>query len=378
MGSGGSTRKAYEVQDDNAIKRSLEIDQYLDEESNKEQPRRVLLLGTGNSGKTTMLKQFKAQFAPKPTEEQVKACREIISQNIIHGLILLVEFLEGTNKKHLLKSETLGLKDVLRNQVLAAGLTIWDEDASGTMYSKMVRIVWNDPEVQRTERLSHTISDNEYQTIYFMKRLDTIVEPDYLPSEQDMLRMRSKTKGLHVVELEIPDNPKLEVIDVGGQQNERKKWIHVFDNVDCVVFIFSLGDIDKRLLEDNTGSRYDDAVECFREIVSNPQFRNTGFIVLMNKVDMLRRMLDEDRDLMHRRFPDYPGRLGHYRDALIYLQNEFQTIYAENEEAEGAIVKQIRPAVAFYPSTATDTENALKIIKGVKDSVFRNSINDIL
>jgi hypothetical protein len=51
---------------------------------------------------------------------------------------------------------------------------------------------------------------------------------DYLPSEQDVLRSRVRTTGIVETEFEIDGN-LFRMFDVGGQRNERKKWIrHVF------------------------------------------------------------------------------------------------------------------------------------------------------
>ena len=39
--------------------------------------------------------------------------------------------------------------------------------------------------------------------------------------------------------------------DVGGQRSERKKWIHCFENVDCVLFCVALSAYDQTLREDS-------------------------------------------------------------------------------------------------------------------------------
>ena len=41
------------------------------------------------------------------------------------------------------------------------------------------------------------------------------------------------------------------VIDVGGQRTQRRKWIHVFDNVTALIFIAAISDYDLVLSEDN-------------------------------------------------------------------------------------------------------------------------------
>ena len=45
------------------------------------------------------------------------------------------------------------------------------------------------------------------------------------------------------------------MFDVGGQRSQRKKWIHCFDDVDCVLFVSALSEYDQVLLEDSSVNR---------------------------------------------------------------------------------------------------------------------------
>jgi hypothetical protein len=45
------------------------------------------------------------------------------------------------------------------------------------------------------------------------------------------------------------------MFDVGGQRSERKKWIHVFDNVQVVLFLVAISGYDHVLVEDRNGVR---------------------------------------------------------------------------------------------------------------------------
>ena len=50
-------------------------------------------------------------------------------------------------------------------------------------------------------------------------------------------------------------SPK-QVIDVGGQRNERRKWLQCFDNVTSIIFLASLSDYNLRLSENQEINRY--------------------------------------------------------------------------------------------------------------------------
>lgn len=41
------------------------------------------------------------------------------------------------------------------------------------------------------------------------------------------------------------------MFDVGGQRSERKKWIHCFEGVTCIIFCGALSAYDMVLVEDD-------------------------------------------------------------------------------------------------------------------------------
>ena len=60
--------------------------------------------------------------------------------------------------------------------------------------------------------------------------------------------------GIDVVALRFLDETfgcsVLRVIDVAGQKSQRKKWIHLFENVTAVLFFVALSEFDEFLEED--------------------------------------------------------------------------------------------------------------------------------
>ena len=81
-----------------------------------------------------------------------------------------------------------------------------------------------------------------------------ISDSGYLPNLQDILRTRVRTSGIVEEKYKI-DGVDFSMYDVGGQRNERKKWIHCFDNVTAVIFVAAISEYDQVLYEDTTANR---------------------------------------------------------------------------------------------------------------------------
>ena len=83
---------------------------------------------------------------------------------------------------------------------------------------------------------------------YFDNDITRLFEVDYLPTDQDILRTRLRTTGINETIFDL-GKLKYRMFDVGGQRSERRKWIHVFDNVDVVLFLVAVGGYDDVLVE---------------------------------------------------------------------------------------------------------------------------------
>lgn len=81
--------------------------------------------------------------------------------------------------------------------------------------------------------------------------MDRIGVDDYVPNEQDILRTRLATSGIHEYNFRFQD-VSFNIIDVGGQRYERSKWATAFDNITSLIFIASLSEYDQMLMESNT------------------------------------------------------------------------------------------------------------------------------
>eukprot|EP01126_Amoeba_proteus_P056196 TRINITY_DN703_c0_g1_i10.p1 TRINITY_DN703_c0_g1~~TRINITY_DN703_c0_g1_i10.p1 ORF type:complete len:166 (+),score=34.63 TRINITY_DN703_c0_g1_i10:342-839(+) len=83
-------------------------------------------------------------------------------------------------------------------------------------------------------------------TEYLLNNLSRFVDPNYEVTDDDILNVRIKTSGIHnyLIPIVPESNESWNFIDLGGQKNERRKWIHAFDDVLAVVYVSALDSFD--------------------------------------------------------------------------------------------------------------------------------------
>ena len=85
----------------------------------------------------------------------------------------------------------------------------------------------------------------------YFDSLDRLFTPGWLPDNQDMLQARLRSTGITETLFEL-GQMNFRMMDVGGQRSERKKWIHCFEGVQCLLFMVALSGYDQCLVEDQS------------------------------------------------------------------------------------------------------------------------------
>ena len=154
--------------------------------------------------------------------------------------------------------------------------TEWDKGFPG-----LIKKLWNDKGIQGTyeRRAELTINDS---TKYYFDAIDRVSLDTYIPTEQDVLKARVRTTGIIQSEFDI-DEMHFRIFDVGGQRNERKKWIHCFEGVTAIIFCAAMSEYDQHLVEDGITNRMHETVQLFGDICNNDFFKNTSIILFLNK-----------------------------------------------------------------------------------------------
>merc|ERR1712130_633457 len=146
-----------------------------------------------------------------------------------------------------------------------------DENITPTIAGH-IKALWNDEGIKETfdNRAKFQLTDS---APYFFGKIDEIAKEDYIPTEQDVLRSRVRTTGIVENAFDIDGN-QFKMFDVGGQRNERKKWIHCFENVTAVLFVAAISEYDQVLYEDENTNRMNEALNLFEEKILTVSLRD--------------------------------------------------------------------------------------------------------
>lgn len=237
-----------------------------------------------------------------------------------------------------------------------------DPDPNSALDQKVgyaITSIWTDPSTAKVlER------QNEFYLMdsapYFFDEVKRITGPDYCPTEQDVLRARTKTTGIYETRFSM-GQLNIHMFDVGGQRSERKKWIHCFENVTSIIFCVALSEYDQVLLEESSQNRMMESLVLFDSVVNSRWFMRTSIVLFLNKVDLFKQKLGKSK--LEDYFPDYTGGVDVNR-AAKYLLWRFNQVN--------------RAHLNMYPhlTQATDTSNIRLVFAAVKQTILQNALKD--
>ncbi|XP_041083254.1 guanine nucleotide-binding protein G(t) subunit alpha-2 [Polyodon spathula] len=350
MGSGAS------AEDKELAKRSKDLEKRLKEDADKEAKTvKLLLLGAGESGKSTIVKQMKIIHQDGFSKEECLMFKTIIYGNILQSILAIVRAMQ-----------TLGINygDPSKADDGRTLNNLADSIEEGTMPPELVKVIlslWGDMGIQACFERAAEYQLND-SAAYYLNQLDRITKPDYLPNEQDVLRSRVKTTGIIEEQFSYKD-VHFRMFDVGGQRSERKKWIHCFEGVTCIIFCGALSAYDMVLVEDDEVNRMHESLHLFNSICNHKFFAATSIVLFLNKKDLFEDKIKKTH--LSICFPDYDGP-NTYDDASTYIKNQFLDLNLRKGIKE----------IYSHLTCATDTENVNIVFNAVTDIIIKENLKD--
>jgi len=313
---------------------------------------KLLLLGAGESGKSTIAKQMKIIHLDGFSQEERESYKSIIASNTLGSMRVLVT-----------AAADMGIELQSSNRDAASNILSDNAGFHGTLGASVARDIkqlWADPAIRSVYNRSAEFQLNDSAGYYF-DAIDRIAQPDYSPTEQDVLRSRTKTTGIIETEFGI-EGVLFRMVDVGGQRSERKKWMYCFQDVTAVIFCVAMSEYDLKLYEDDTTNRMHESLKLFKEISNTKWFVNTAMILFLNKADLFKEKIRKV-DLTVA-FPDYTGGKN-YEAASEYIKKAF---LAQTENPKKAVYSHF--------TCATDTQNVSVVFNAVKDIILNDTLTE--
>ncbi|XP_023620446.1 guanine nucleotide-binding protein subunit alpha-15 [Myotis lucifugus] len=170
----------------------------IDQEINKillEQKKRdrgelkLLLLGPGESGKSTFIKQMRIIHGTGYSEEDRKGFRPLVYQNIFASMRAMIEAMdqlqipfsrpESKNYASLVMSQDPYKVNTFEKRYAVAMQWLWSDAGIRACYER--------------RREFHLLDS----AVYYLSHLERITEEGYIPTAQDVLRSRMPTTGIN-------------------------------------------------------------------------------------------------------------------------------------------------------------------------------------
>jgi len=156
------------------------------------------------------------------------------------------------------------------------------------------------------------------------------------------------------------NNVSFKFLDVGGQRNERRKWIHSFEGVTSIIFVTAISEYDQVTFEDEKENRLHESLRVFDETINHHFFKSSTIILFMNKIDLFAEKVK--KVTLSSCFSEYTGD-NTFNDAADFIKSKF---LATSQDKSRLIFPHL--------TCATDTENVSKVFEACKFTIFSNNL----
>jgi len=243
-----------------------------------------LLLGTGDSGKSTFAKQLTIinsggfnsptmQLWVYTLRENTISCAKSIIMNLRNWGIT-IEALQPTF-----------------DLVMKADIHSLNAETAAHIVKMSKNETFMDILATRGEKMF--LEGGVEGAKYFLGEAERFARDDFKPTDAEILKARRKTTGIVETTFNV-DKTRVTVIDVGGQRSERRKWMPCFTNsLTAVIFLAAINEYDMILEEDGKTNKFAESVKLFRDVSNIENIKTLPLILFLNKSDLFEKKVQK-------------------------------------------------------------------------------------
>ena len=319
MGCGASVREkeAYAI--------SAKIDKEIENQRQKTvDVLSLLLLGAGQSGKSTIMKQMQIIHQEGFSVVERISYKHIVHSNALQSMTTILQAMEMLGIECTDESSKSIRNSFLKKVLISSKVNPSKLSLTRDLGLTMSRL-WNDSGVKACFLRSREYQLND-STSYFLNSLARISDPYYVPTEEDVLMTRIRTTGIAQTQFNYK-NMMFTMYDVGGQRSYRKRWLFCFEEVTAILFCTALSEYDLTLEEDETTNRMMESLNLFDGICNNRLLSKKSILLFLNKIDLFEtKILKSPLKVC---FSDYDGPEGSATEAISFIKEKFESIKQE-------------------------------------------------
>ncbi|XP_020814285.1 guanine nucleotide-binding protein subunit alpha homolog isoform X2 [Drosophila serrata] len=322
---------------------------------------KLLLLGAGESGKSTFLKQMRIIHGINFEPELLREYQHVIYQNVIRGMQVLLDAREKLDIPWGSDGREADAKEAKLMECYSIETPRFME------YAPLIHRLWQDRGIRRAyeRRREFQICDS---VSYFLDDIERLANPEYEPSHKDILHCRKATKGVYEFSVKIQNIPFV-FVDVGGQRTQRQKWTRCFDtSVTSIIFLVSSSEFDQVLAEDRRTNRLDESKNIFDTIVNNNTFKGISIILFLNKTDLLEQKVGNPETDIRWYYPQFNGNPHSLMDVQNFILQMFMNVRRRSSPSR----------IYHHFTTAINTRNINIVFNSVKDTILQRNLNALM
>jgi len=314
---------------------------------------KLLLLGTGDSGKSTFAKQMQLIHTEGFTVEKMRTSIPFLRTNTLDTMKMLVAACQNWglafSDEELLQVEKVVPAENLIPEIASSVSLLWKSNAVQTAYQQRHRM---------------QLPSGASVTDYYMENAERFADPEFLPTIPDVLRVKLRTISINEITFRVNGTEFL-MVDVGGQRSERKKWLTCFHDVSAVIYLVALNEYDMLMEEDDVTNRMEESLKLFQKLSGSQWIRESAMILFLNKYDLFQeRIVQRPLNLCFNDYDDYAKKFPHkseLENSVDYIKDQFTKVFNGTR-------------LYFYLTCALDTNNCEKVFLAVRDSIVTKMV----
>ncbi|CAI2319768.1 unnamed protein product [Caenorhabditis sp. 36 PRJEB53466] len=303
---------------------------------------RILIMGTENCGKMTLLKRYRQRYL-KYNRLEIFALKKVMARNIIQGMAAVLRTMKQLNlvfeddsqhsqmypeEEELPISPDFNLtvseaaNEVIRVSENDPGMIPFDKTTA-----KALKKLWASPIFQLALKEGERFGIFTTSLAHYMSKFGDINVGGEEIDDVHLLHVREPTKspnGVTELNLRVGTRP-FHITNLAGQRSQRRRWWEYFDDIHVTIFISAINQYDQVLMEDETINRLKQSMSLYGRIVNSQFLRKTPMILLLNKCDSFEKKVKETS--IKTAFPDYTG-ADEFKESFMYIKDAFTRLYS--------------------------------------------------